>query len=818
MPRFSYTKKLMVFGYVQDGDTVHYVDMKTRERLLAGRVAEKGILVEGQPEPVSLAKFEALAGRYYVKAPSRYIILPSGRSIEDALNEIRGSQPAGDTGTAPRSRKGRGRKSKEYMDEEEIEASEPQVVALSLLEDENDQYCAYCGHGGQVVELRQCSSCPTVLHATCPSVEDILRAHQAMEIEGGATRSTGEMAGGATETAQAKDGAEMKAANDTRTAGHSDFGGHSNARDSWHCPACLCCMCGKSIDVLGDQYRGAVHVVADAETGPYVDILDSSIFNRLHIRHPIPEAEGPGVGSERTDKVTQGQEPASKALSSGEDANVNTGALNGKGNGREKHDQDVGQAAGQISTPPAPPAPPSASHVVISASGARAHASCVQQFPHGLANGEPFNKDGDRAILAGLAKLCLRGAVNIGSYAENKQVSFQIIHAAAATGRDIYGVAPLYSEDQKLSLRKVISACWSVVKDSYEEIWDSRTGMNLAPMMLQGACNLPFLDYSGMFLAALFIDSSIVSVVCFRVLGPVAEMPVVATRRDLRGIKAASTLLARLDHELHNLGVKALVTQATYKDGPRRFFPYTPSLNPPGAPLPPPGQEAFGFQIARKAYVDAVISRGGFSVPGISWAECETGRWANWSTWSSKLGEIKVELSPALDIKSRLTLMMIKRVPRSKAPALEMGTEVKRETSTQEEKQLPSAIQPATMATATDASLKSPAENDGFKLNGKVEMGKMADCKTESEVNLDDKSIEAKDNNNEDENVEIECHQGAHADITDGSAHGTGAAASLGLSPMLIDSKAGNSSDTSALVVKSLVDGIMSRLLAQNES
>ena len=66
MPRFTYTKKLIVYGYVNDGDVVQYMDSRTNTTLLSGRIHERGILVEGHDEPVSLAKFEALAGRYKV--------------------------------------------------------------------------------------------------------------------------------------------------------------------------------------------------------------------------------------------------------------------------------------------------------------------------------------------------------------------------------------------------------------------------------------------------------------------------------------------------------------------------------------------------------------------------------------------------------------------------------------------------------------------------------------------------------------------------------------------------------------------------------
>lgn len=711
MPRLTYTKKLMVYGYANDGDVVHYIDNKTKERLLSGRLAERGILVEGHKEPVTLAKFEALAGKYMVKAPCKYIVLPSGKTMEAALNEIKRvttmeKSKARDVTSGPKGRRGRKPKDAEMPDGLVVGG-----IASLLTEAENDDFCAYCGNGGDVVELLRCASCPTAMHASCPSVEDILRAYNSQVVD---QKKQAAAVNGHEESEQDEDSdeeaatvrkarrkkAEKKqniigeqknmdvnadvnvdvdgAAQPTEEAGAATPAGpvegeqerhdqlEERDRDHqatpWYCPACSCCVCGKEIDPMGDQYRGAVHVAPDAADGPYMDILEQC--NRLHVGDPIPVAVDPedSEGGSRR-----------KALYASSDVDIEgtwTGATNL---------QDV-QTQDPLPELPSPPPPPVETCVLVSVTGSKAHATCSRQFPNGMSRGVPFDNDGDRAVLEGLAKVCLRGATNIGSYMNDKRVSFQMIHAASATGQPVHGVAPIYTDDQRFSLRKIISAGWSVVKDSYEEIWDSRTGLNLAPMMLQGMCNLPYLDYSGMHIAVLFINSTVVSIACFRVLGHVAEVPIVATRRELRGIKAGSTLLARLDHELHKLGVKALVTQATYKEGPGAYFPYTPSLNPPGAPLPPPGQEVFGFGLARKEYVDAVVARGGFCVPGVSWVERDTGSWADWSTWSSKLAEIHVRLSQTANLRNRLNLLMIKGVRRPKPEAAtELQIEMKME-------------------------------------------------------------------------------------------------------------------------------------------
>jgi hypothetical protein len=787
MPRYTYTKKLMVFGYVEDGETVYYVDRDTREQLLAGQITERGILVQGEPEPVSLAKFEALAGRYYVKAPTKYTILPSGVSMHEALCEIKGvsaeESVLRERAVVSRpSRSGRGRTPKRGQED-----PAPVPLASLLLEDENDQLCAYCGNGGEVIELLHCASCPTALHASCPSVEDIFRAHKAAKVkeradEAGKADESAKTAvtGDATATGGVEGEAAGQSHGNAQTAGHMQRGSETGieVQELWYCPACRCCVCGKSMDVMGDQYRGAVHVSGDAEAGPYVDISDPSLFNRLHIKSSRPEVTGAENASEGADKGLDGQQPADNAKKS-EVEKVDAKGVSGDEMREKGHrDERMGQGDPDL---PMPPAPGVGTCVVVSASGARAHPSCVDQFPAGMANGEPLDMYGDRDALAALAKVCLRGATNIGSYACDKRVSFQIIHAAAATGRDIHGVAPRYTDAQKESLRKIISAAWVVVKDSYEEIWDSRTGINLAPMMLQGVSNLPYLDFSGMFIASLFIESSIVSVVCFRVLGVVAEMPIVATRRELRGIKAASTLLARLDHELHKIGVKALMTQATYKEGPRSFYPYTPSLNPPGAPLPPPGQEVFGFQIAHKEHVNVVISHGGFSVPGISWVERETGKWADWSTWSSTLGDVKVDLSPGVDLKSRLNLLMIKAVAHPKAP----GATVDADMAPEKEAEEGVTSEAANVKAETGTSKKS---GDNLAPNTDTK----AEIKTEEQRH--GREVRA-----------MECKGGEdHAGCESMPMHNDG-----------IDN--GGPTDASALIVNALVNDVVSRVV-RNDS
>jgi len=862
MPRYTYTKKLIVYGYVNEGDVVQYKDSRTNTTLLSGRIQERGVMVEGQDEPVSLAKFEALAGRYKVNQATKHIYLPSGKSVDAALNEINRllaeAKKTRAREAAARPGKRRGRKPKvlqEYEDGAGAGAGAGAAIVdnvISLLtEAENDEYCVYCGIGGGTMELMRCSSCPTAMHARCPTVEDILQASKAaaranakveaptgdkedmedeedsdaeavavknalkrrkearkrslqmdkMDVDTGTgagevaemgdareAGGSGEAstapatAAGATSTAGAVGAAPSTAPSTAPTAAPTQAP-TTHSKTEWHCPACSCCVCGERVSPVAEQYRGALRVGPDVlGQPPYVDVLDPEHHKKLVIGDPIPtEAE---------------EEHKAEEKPRASDVDI-------EGNGADNEDNKDGSINGDNedeSLLPPPPPPPVETSLLVSATGARAHAKCSKQFPTEMSKGAPFDVDGDLDILQGLAKACLRGATNIGRYSNDESLSFQMIHAAAATGQTVHGVAPVYTSKQRISLRKIISAGWAVVKDSYEEIWDSRTGLNLAPMMLQGTSNLPYVDYSGMHIAAMFINSCIVSVACFRVLGPVVEVPIVATRRDLRGIKAASTLLARLDHELHKLGVKALVTQATYKEGPNSYFPYTPSLNPPGAPMPPPGQEALGFKLARKEYVDAVISRGGFSVPGITWVERDTGKWADWSTWEaeSQLSNIQVKLNALMNLRSRLQLMMIKGVHRPK-PDVKTETEMPTEMPTQQ-----------TQQTTPDHGNENGNKDDNQ--NGKVVVDPMV-----TDATADVTALRAKHHAENGTAPRMNGACKAVIDVVEAmdmdvdiETAATGQEKGQTDDPMQVDRDDG----TERTVVRSLVDSIISRVLA----
>lgn len=155
MPRASHTRRLIEFGYVQDGETVLYVDRDTREQLFSGQIVKEGILIAGQSEPVSLTKFAAMAGRSDVKAPTLNIILPSGVSMADALCDIMGQNS--ENGKV----KGRTATS-------EPAASRPSTTRRG--DDDNDDWCGVCLEKG---DLLMCDGCCLSFHWGCIGYQDL---------------------------------------------------------------------------------------------------------------------------------------------------------------------------------------------------------------------------------------------------------------------------------------------------------------------------------------------------------------------------------------------------------------------------------------------------------------------------------------------------------------------------------------------------------------------------------------------------------------------------------------------------------------------
>ena len=420
------------------------------------------------------------------------------------------------------------------------------------------------------------------------------------------------------------------------TAHYACMGMNAAPDHDWYCPHCTCSLCGEGIytrpeDMMADVlqvYRGKA--TCEESYGTYCDILESNMSKSLLIRCP---------GSiDRTKRVEK----------SSETSLVDIG---------EFHSKEIGSAPDSKGDELHHPRNDCCNDVVnkefdeiVSACGARAHARCVANFPDILQSSEPWFRNSEKDVLFDLSRLCWQGAMAIGGYSCGSKVSLQIIHAASASGEADHGISLQYSKEQKFSLRKIVSACWAILKDSYEELWDSRTGENLIPMLLQGTSNPPFVDMSGSYIAPLFINATVVSVACFRLLGhQMAEIPLLATRREIRGCKAGETLLLKLQDLLHSVGIQSVVTPATYCP----FLSYLPANHPPGEPLPSPSQERFGFSIASPETIKYIVAHGGLRIPGVPWAEKSLST-IDWKAWKSVLEETHLHINHISDLDARI--------------------------------------------------------------------------------------------------------------------------------------------------------------------
>ena len=429
------------------------------------------------------------------------------------------------------------------------------------------------------------------------------------------------------------------------TAHYACMGMSAAPDHEWYCPHCICSVCGQGIyssleDMTADEprvYRGKA--TFEASNGTYCDILESNMGKSLLIRASGSfDRTKDGETSSETSLVDIG-EFHSKDLASVPDSKVDESHHPGNDSFndvmRKQYDE------------------------IVSACGGRAHVHCVPNFPDILQNFQPWYRNSEKDVLLGLSRLCCQGAIEIGRYACGSKVSLQIIHAASASGEAAHGITLQYSKEQKSSLRKIISACWAILKDSYEEFWDSRTGENLIPMLLQGSSSPPYVDFSGSYIAPLFINSTVVSVACFRLLGhKMAEIPLLATRREVRGCKTGETLLLKLQDLLYSFGVQCVATPATYCP----FLSYLPANHPPGEPLPPPSQEKFGFSIASPETIEYIVAHGGLRIPGVPWAEKSLST-IDWKAWQSVLEETTVNLNRVSDLDARIMTGIIAPVP-----------------------------------------------------------------------------------------------------------------------------------------------------------
>lgn len=401
----------------------------------------------------------------------------------------------------------------------------------------------------------------------------------------------------------------------------------------WYCPGCVCCLCHKQMST-GEAvatprvYRGDACFVGNTPpSSSYHDILESANQKKLFLsnRPRIRQLPKKVVEKPLCKEATDIEEPGAKRHCSPE--KENKVHLNGH------HVEQYSE--------------------IKSVCGARAHMSCLPELAQPVGGGVPWYFTLEEKLVEGIAHICCQGALKVGEYACGSEVFFQIIHAAAAAGKhnQFQGLAPFYTESQKISLCKILSGCLAVINDAYNEIWDSRTGINLIPMMLQGQYAPPYLDFSGMYVAPLFVNSTIVSVACFRLLGSgVAELPLLATRQEIRGCKAGTTLLLKIQEVLYQFGVQKLVTYAMYCP----LYPYLPAVHPQGETLPPPSQGKLGFKLASRETVSAVISHGGIRIPGVPWVEKNI-EIVDWPSQMKILKETHLKLNTGVsDIDSRL--------------------------------------------------------------------------------------------------------------------------------------------------------------------
>jgi hypothetical protein len=117
-------------------------------------------------------------------------------------------------------------------------------------------------------------------------------------------------------------------------------------------------------------------------------------------------------------------------------------------------------------------------------------------------------------------------------------VYFQLIRGAAvASSSSCTGFTPAYTDDQKKDLRLILSATRAIIQECYAPIVDSRTGADIIPWLLRGASfDHGRVDFSSFYTGVLYVDHSVVGVVCLRTSGPAgpAEVPVFCIRPEVQ--------------------------------------------------------------------------------------------------------------------------------------------------------------------------------------------------------------------------------------------------------------------------------------------
>eukprot|EP00884_Botryococcus_braunii_P000177 jgi/Botrbrau1/1015/Bobra.114_1s0053.1 len=179
-----------------------------------------------------------------------------------------------------------------------------------------------------------------------------------------------------------------------------------------------------------------------------------------------------------------------------------------------------------------------------------------------------------RNVSLNLARVCHQGVVPCGVMEDGTPVGWQLIRGAAvAAPKGCRGYAPHYGKEAQEVLRVVLHAVRHVAADIFGKIQDFRSPVDLLPALLAGNASLDrTVDFSSFHTAALWVGGSLTSLALVRVLGEeAAEIPIIATRRELRGNGLARILLRAVEGTLLDCGCRlAVMPSALVVPAPRR--------------------------------------------------------------------------------------------------------------------------------------------------------------------------------------------------------------------------------------------------------
>ncbi|KAK8916809.1 Zinc finger CCCH domain-containing protein 19 [Platanthera zijinensis] len=194
------------------------------------------------------------------------------------------------------------------------------------------------------------------------------------------------------------------------------------------------------------------------------------------------------------------------------------------------------------------------------------HVGCLKD--HGMAalkelpEGEWFCRPDCRSIHSTLHELLRQGPealqefdaniirTKLGEIGLNKDATADV-RWRLLSGRSDY-------DDSKLLLSQAVS----IFRESFDPIIDPISGRDLMPSMVYGK-NMRRQDYGGVYCMVLTLKSSVISAALLRVLGcEVAELPLVATKRERQGMGYFQSLFSCIESLLKFMKVKHFVLPA----------------------------------------------------------------------------------------------------------------------------------------------------------------------------------------------------------------------------------------------------------------